>query len=100
VLQGFFVIVTRKSMSSREDARAEVRDLLAWMPVAVDAFTLERGWKMQDRYQLSFWDALIVAAAVQASCGYLLTEDLQEGQDLDGVIVVNPFRTDPNAFLS
>jgi len=100
VLQEFFVIVTRKSMSSREDARAEVRDLLAWMPVAVDAFTLERGWKMQDRYQLSFWDALIVAAAVQASCGYLLTEDLQEGQDLDGVIVVNPFRTDPNAFLS
>jgi len=100
VLQEFFVIVTRKSMSSREDARAEVRDLLAWMPVAVDAFTLERGWKMQDRYQLSFWDALIVAAAVQASCGYLLTEDLQEGQDLDGVIVVNPFRTDPNASLS
>jgi predicted nucleic acid-binding protein len=44
--------------------------------------------------------ALIVAAAVHASCGYLLTEDLQEGQDLDGVIVVNPFRTDPNAFLS
>jgi len=40
-----------------EDARAEVRDLLAWMPVAVDAFTLEREWKMQDRYQLSFWEA-------------------------------------------
>ena len=57
VLQEFFVIVTRKSMSSREDARAEVRDLLAWMPVAVDAFTLEREWKMQDRYQLSFWEA-------------------------------------------
>ena len=57
MLQGFFVIVTRKSMSSREDARAEVRDLLAWMPVAVDAFTLEREWKMQDRYQLSFWEA-------------------------------------------
>jgi hypothetical protein len=57
VLQGFFVIVTRKSMSSREDARGEVRDLLAWMPVAVDAFTLEREWKMQDRYQLSFWEA-------------------------------------------
>jgi predicted nucleic acid-binding protein len=96
VLQEFFVIVTRKSMS-REDARAEVRDLLAWMPVAVDAFTLEQGRKMQDRYQLSFWDALIVAAAVQVSCGYLLTEDPREGQDLDGVIVVNPFRTDPNA---
>jgi predicted nucleic acid-binding protein len=96
VLQEFFVNVTRKSLSSREDARSEVRDLLSWKPVAVDAFTLERGWKIQDRYKLSFWDALIVAAARQALCGYLLTEDLQAGQEIDGVVVVNPFRASPD----
>jgi predicted nucleic acid-binding protein len=100
VLQEFFVIVTRKALSSRENARAEVRDLLAWKPVAVDAVTLERGWKIQDRYKLSFWDALIVAAAQQAMCGYLLTEDLQTGQDMDGVVVVNPFRTNPDTVLT
>jgi predicted nucleic acid-binding protein len=96
VLQEFFVNATRQSLSTREDARSEVRDLLAWKPVPLDASTLERGWKIQDRYKLSFWDALIVAAAQQASCGYLLTEDLQAGQDLDGIVVVNPFHADPN----
>ncbi len=95
VLQEFFVNVTQKALSSREDARAEVRDLLAWNPVPVNAITLEYGWKIQDHYKLSFWDALIVAAAKQARCGYLLTEDLQADQDIDGVVVVNPFRTAP-----
>ncbi len=93
VLQEFFVNVTQKALWSREDARSEVRDLLAWNPVPVNAMTLEHGWKIQDRYKLSFWDALIVAAAKQALCGYLLTEDLQAGQDIDGVMVVNPFRS-------
>jgi len=46
---------------------------------------------VQDRYQLSFWDALIVAAAKSHACRYLLTEDLQanqEHQELDGITVV------------
>src|SRR5215472_6112613 len=63
VLQEFYVNVAQRWPSAREQARAEVRDLLAWRPVAVDGTILERGWKIQDRYQLSFWDALIVAAA-------------------------------------
>jgi predicted nucleic acid-binding protein len=61
----------------------------------VDAAILERGWKIQDRYHLSFWDSLIVAAAKSAGCRYLLTEDLQANQDLDGVMVVSPFLSNP-----
>ena len=80
-------------------ARAEIRDLCAWRPVAMDAELLESGWKIQDRHHLSFWDSLIVAAAKSSSCRYLLTEDLQPGQDLDGIVVVNPFLTDPTALL-
>jgi len=95
VLQEFYVKVTKKRPGARRQARAEVRDLLAWQPVAMDAEILERCWRIQDRYQLSFWDALIVAAAKAASCRYLLTEDLQEGQDLEGVMVINPFLHDP-----
>src|SRR6266704_2926587 len=63
--------------------------------VAVSGETLNRSWKIQDRYQLSFWDSLIVAAAKSASCRFLLTEDLQPGQDFDGLLVVNPFLRDP-----
>jgi predicted nucleic acid-binding protein len=97
VLQEFFVKVTQKWPAAREEARAEVRDLLAWRPVQVDETILEQGWKIQDRYCISFWDALIVAAAKAAECRYLLTEDLQAGQDLDGVIVISPFLVHPEA---
>jgi len=99
VLQEFYVKVTRKWPNVRQDARSEVRDLLAWRPVTVDGVIIEHAWKIQDRSQLSFWDALIVAAAKSASCRYLLTEDLQAGQDLDGILVVNPFRDDPASLL-
>jgi predicted nucleic acid-binding protein len=91
VLSEFYVNAVRLKDAASNEARAEVRDLLAWNPVVVDAALIERGWKLQDRYRLSFWDSLIVAAAKTASCGFLLTEDLQDGQKLDGVEVVNPF---------
>lgn len=99
VLGEFYVNAVRKQPSVREEARAEIRDLLAWRPVVSDAALLERGWKLQDRYQLSYWDALIVAAASAASCRYLLTEDLQTGQKLDGIEVVNPFLRAPDSVL-
>jgi len=97
VLSEFYVNAVRKRPSAREEARAEVRDLLAWNPVVADAALLGRGWKIQDRYQLSYWDALIVAAAKAASCRYLLTEDLQAGQEFEGVEVVNPFLRAPES---
>ena len=97
VLQEFYVKATQKWPESRNEARAEVKDLLAWQPVTVDAEILERGWKLQDRYQLSFWDALIVAAAKYTGCKYLLTEDLQTNQDLDGVVVISPFFIEPSS---
>ncbi len=97
VLQEFYVKVTHKWPAAREEARAEMRDLLAWRPVAVDTTLLEQGWKIQDRYRLSFWDAFIVAASKSASCRYLLTEGLQPDQDLDGVVVINPFVRNPES---
>jgi predicted nucleic acid-binding protein len=98
VLQEFYVKATQKWPQGRDQARAEVKDLLAWQPVQVDAAILDRGWRLQDRYQLSFWDALIVSAAKAIDCRYLLTEDLQPDQDLDGVIVISPFLNDPASF--
>jgi len=99
VLAEFYANALRLKPSARDDARAEVRDLLAWNPVVVDAAVVELGWKFQDRYQLSFWDSLILAAAKLSACGYLLTEDLQAGQILDGIEVVNPFLRSPASLL-
>lgn len=99
VLNEFYVNALRIQPAARESVRAEVRDLLTWGPVATDDSLLETGWKLQDGYQLSYWDALIVAAAKAASCPYLLSEDFQNGQRLDGIEVVDPFQRDPESVL-
>jgi len=97
VLQEFYVNATKKQPSALVEIRREVSDLMAWQPIAVDASVIARAWKIEDRYGISFWDALIVAAAKIAGCRYLLTEDLQRGQELDGVVVVNPFLSEPSS---
>lgn len=95
VFSEFYVNVLRIRKNAAQEARDEIRDLLAWRPIQIDIALLETGWAIQDRYRLSYWDALIVAAAKAASCRYLLSEDLQEGQEFDDVKVVNPFLTHP-----
>ena len=97
VLGEFYVNAVRKQPAARDEVCAEVRDLLAWNPVIADAVLLEQGWRIQDRFQFSYWDALIVAAAKVCDCRYLLTEDLQSGQKLDGIEVVNPFLRGPES---
>lgn len=67
---------------------------------ARDASLLEDACGLQDRHALSFWDALVVAAAVRLGCSHLLSEDLQDGQSLDGVTVVNPFVHAAESILS
>jgi predicted nucleic acid-binding protein len=96
VLQEFFFAATKRRPEVVEKIRAEVRNLLAWHPVSIDPPLLELAWKIQDRYHLSFWDSLIVAAAKAASCRWLLTEDLQAGQTIDGITVINPFQRTPD----
>ncbi|MGD8867824.1 MAG: PIN domain-containing protein [Gemmatimonadales bacterium] len=97
VLQEYYVTVTSKLRPGldAESARNDVRALLAWHPIGVDAGVIEGAWVLQDRYQLCWWDSLIVAAAQVADCRVLLTEDLQDGQELGEVRVVNPFQHAP-----
>jgi predicted nucleic acid-binding protein len=97
VLQEYYVTVTAKLRPGldAEAARNDVRSLLAWHPIRVDAGVIEAAWVLQDRYKLSWWDSLIVAAAQVADCRVLLTEDLQDGQELGEVRVVNPFQHAP-----
>jgi len=82
------------SHARRLPTRAEVRQLAAWRPVAFTQALRERAWEIEDQHRLSWWDALVVAAAQQARCTTLLTEDLQDGLELDGLRVVNPFVRD------
>lgn len=95
VLQEYYVTVTRKldpGLSS-DEAREDIRDLAAWRPVRIDEAIVEAAWRIEDRFQLSFWDSLIVAAAQAADCDVLLTEDLQHGLEIDGLRIADPFVT-------
>lgn len=93
VLHEFYVTVTAelKPGLAADEARADVRDLLAWGPLPADAGTLEDAWYLGDRHSLSFWDSLIVASARLAGCDQLLTEDLSDGAVYGGVLATNPF---------
>lgn len=97
VLQELYVNLTRKLDSAMESSEAQqvVRSLFAWSPIPVDPATIEGAWRLQESYSLSWWDALIVAAAQSGGCSVLLTEDLSHGQMLDDVRVVDPFREEP-----
>lgn len=97
VLAEYYVTATQKLKPglAPEAARRNVRTYLAWHPIVTDSRLIEAAWDAQDEFRLSWWDALIVAGAKAARCRYLLTEDLQHGQDLDGLVVLSPFKADP-----
>lgn len=101
VLEEFYVTVTQKLEPglSAQEARTDVRALDAWNPLTIDHSLLPGAWKIEDRYGFGFWDALILAAARRLDCGFLLTEDLQHGQEVEGVEIVDPFRRAPPELL-
>ena len=101
VLQEFYITVTHKLDPGLpiDIARTDVRSLMSWQPLSASSTVMERAWTIQDRYGLSWWDALIVSAAQTGDCRYLLTEDLQEQQDLGNVQVINPFHSSPEMFI-
>lgn len=97
VLSEFYVNVTRKIKPAMPsgDARAEVRRYQRWQPWPIDHVTVESAWAIESRFGLSYWDALIVAAARQLGCRFLLSEDMQHEQHIDSVQIINPFLVGP-----
>ena len=95
VLQEFYTILTRKLKLGFKEGEPQkiVRELASWQPIPIDLTVLEHAWLLEERYPLSWWDALIVAAAQTCECEVLLTEDLQHGQMFSAVRVVDPFKS-------
>jgi predicted nucleic acid-binding protein len=81
---------------SAADARAEVRRYQAWSPWLIDQPTIDTAWAAESRYQLNYWDALMIAAAQHQACTIFLTEDLQHGQRIDKLQILNPFLIGPD----
>jgi predicted nucleic acid-binding protein len=92
VLQEFYVNVTRKLTTrvARSTAREVVSAYGAWIREPTTAETVLRATDIAELAQISFWDALIVAAAEQVGATQLLSEDLNDGQLIAGIRIVNP----------
>jgi predicted nucleic acid-binding protein len=93
VLQEFFVNVTRKVRRplSRDTALSIVEQYLTWRVVENTGNLLLAGIRLSSVLKISFWDALIVQAAQVERCDRLWTEDLNHGQRIGDLTIVNPF---------
>lgn len=93
VVQEFFVTVTRKLPQSMDTVIAQrvVSDLLKWHMVVNDGQTILDAIELMKRYKFSFWDCLIVQAALHSGAELLLSEDLSSGQKIGGMTIENPF---------
>ena len=92
LLETYWVLTRRLAEPLGEEEAAEVIDNLALLPVVnTDAALVQRAIRSSRRHQLALWDAMIIEAAREAGCRRVLSEDLQHGLDLDGVVVENPF---------
>ena len=94
VLQEFYVTVTGKITTPlpASDALSAI-DLYSQFYVArVDIPLVKRAANLQQKEQISFWDALIIAAAARSGCQTLYSEDLNHGQTYDTVKVINLFK--------
>lgn len=97
VVQEFLNVTTRKlrTQVSSEHAAEYLRDVLAPLCTVYPGIALcEKALELQARWRFSFYDSLIIAAALSADCEILFSEDLQHQQRIESLTIINPFAED------
>ena len=94
VLEEFYVNVTRKIPKplSKSEARDIINQYIAWGPVPIEGNLVIEASDIEERHQLSFWDALIIAAAKAGGASAVFTENITHNQTIEGVRIQNPLR--------
>ena len=95
VFQEFYHQATRPTgrlRTTHEQALALLDPFIGLPSVPITRELFNRAAQVADRYGISYWDAAILAAAEMQGCDAVYSEDLNEGQSYDGVLVINPFR--------
>lgn len=87
----FHVAVVRKKVLTADEAEAIIRSLGGLHLVDIDYPLVRKAIENHRRFQTRYWDSLVIAAAQRSRCRTLYTEDLNTGQEYDGVIATNPF---------
>lgn len=88
----FFNATVRKLNFSKQDAMFEVQKLAETFPVyEIKTENVLHAMKISKTTQFSYWDSLILAMAIDTGCKILYSEDLNNGQEIEEVKIVNPF---------
>jgi predicted nucleic acid-binding protein len=93
VIQELYVTLTKKVLHPIEKvtARRILQRYFTWQVIINDPAIIMRASDIEEAYKLSFWDALIVSAAYAKNVTTILTEDLNHGQYIEGILIQNPF---------
>ncbi len=95
VLQEFYVQATRRGKSdalSHDQAASLIESFLRYRVQSNTVSIMRAALETRERFQISYWDASVIEAARTLGCDEVLSEDLNDGQSYEGVVVVNPFR--------
>lgn len=100
-LREYYAVSLRlvRPLDCRADARREIASLASFVPESLLEDRLVEAWALEDRYRLAFFDCLLIASALAAGCEIFLSEDMNGGQKIDALRIVNPFATSPEAVL-
>lgn len=94
VLNEFTAVSRRKQRRDWREIAEAISDVLAVVDAPL-ALTLDLQAALAEDHRLSFYDALIVATAIEAGCGILYSEGMQHGRSIGALSIVNPFLESP-----
>lgn len=89
VLQEVYVNLIKKNVPA-EESKKTITDYIQWNVIDNDVALLLEGIRLRERWQISFWDSLILAAAKYAKAGIIWSENFSTNQEYDGITVINP----------
>ena len=99
VLNEFYVNATGKMGAPAAIARQMVELYAEWQAVEFSLTLLQRAWHWTDHAGVTYWDALILAAAERAGCRWILSENFQHERKYGPMQVIDPFRVEPRGFF-
>ena len=102
ILNECYAVVRRKAAFSeaRAGVRAYLSDHSPWVRAPLTMDTVLFAWRLEDRYAVGWWDALLLASASEVGCSVFLSEDLNDQQIYGDVRVLSPFNHEPSEVLA
>ena len=91
VMQEYYNVATLKLGLEKLYVKRTIEMFDVYEIVVIQPSIIYRAIDIQILNQLSFWDSLIISAAISANCSMVLTEDMNDGQVIEGVKILNPF---------